>query len=169
MRKSKAGENIVYKLIFRFILRIVMLLIVLLLYFKYENTFFILEPRQFLSKFSPLHIIWGIWATNILLHLFPVPLFPLGFRKQFSKTKAVIIQYTKSEILKLKKEKKQSAFKSFFTLADAFYPACFVLCYRRIFTLRNIYIRLHFVYARLILRTFLVSYENYSYEKYLLR
>lgn len=52
--------------------RIIVLLAAVLLYVFDRNSFNVADGWNFFSRFSPLHLLWGIWLWDMMLQLIPV-------------------------------------------------------------------------------------------------
>ena len=68
MKNSKT-RNIYF---IRLIGRIIVFITLILLYFVNIKSFAIVDGWNFFSKFSLLHILWGIWALDMIFQLIPV-------------------------------------------------------------------------------------------------
>lgn len=55
----------------RFIGRILIMAAVFLLFFFAPECFSVLEPGQFFSSFSPLHLLWLVWIVHMAQQLLP--------------------------------------------------------------------------------------------------
>lgn len=65
--------------------RCIILVLTLLLYLYKREEFEILRGMNFFVRFSPLHILWGIWVVDMILQLMPVRAhISIGSQKQFS-------------------------------------------------------------------------------------
>ncbi len=68
----------------RFWGRITILILVILLYLFRPQDFRVLTRFSFFKRFSPLHLLWGIWMVDMLLQLVPSHgLVSLGSQKPF--------------------------------------------------------------------------------------
>lgn len=68
----------------RFAGRIAILILVVLLYLFWPQNFRVLTRFSFFKRFSPLHLLWGIWMADMLLQLVPSHgLISLGAQKPF--------------------------------------------------------------------------------------
>ena len=69
----------------RFVGRCATLGIVIWLYFFGQEQFAVLPGMAFFEQVSLLHVLWGIWVTDMLMQLIPLrQLVPLGSQKLFS-------------------------------------------------------------------------------------
>ena len=76
--KSRFRTLYIRRLIFRSLIFISMIL----LYTFRKNDFDVATGFNFITKFSPLHILWGIWMIDMILQLCKVPKYwPLGSQK----------------------------------------------------------------------------------------
>ena len=57
---------------FRFAGRSIVVVLMFLMYIFQKEAFTIAEGWNFFKEFSPLHILWGIWITDMILQLIPV-------------------------------------------------------------------------------------------------
>ena len=63
---------------------VVLFLVALMFVFKREE-FNIIKDMNFFERFSPLHLLWGIWVWDMVLQLIPVKAhISIGSQKQFS-------------------------------------------------------------------------------------
>lgn len=63
---------------------VVLFLVALMFVFKREE-FNIIKGMNFFERFSPLHLLWGIWVWDMVLQLIPVKAhISIGSQKQFS-------------------------------------------------------------------------------------
>ena len=51
--------------------RILILLLGIYFYFADQSVFSVVEKGGFLERFSPLHLLWGIWMADMLCQLVP--------------------------------------------------------------------------------------------------
>ena len=66
----------------RLVMRCIILLSVILLYIFRPNDFAVAKDFNFIKQFSPLHIVWALWMTDMVLQLCKVPKYwPLGSQK----------------------------------------------------------------------------------------
>ena len=85
----------------RLIARILILMIVLISYFLWPSGFSILESNNFFSRFSPFHILWGIWMADMVLQIVPIKnKVALGSQKLFANRFRPIREKIKYEVLK---------------------------------------------------------------------
>ena len=69
----------------RLVGRCVVLFIVALMYIFKSEEFNIIKGMNFFERFSPLHLLWGIWVWDMVLQLIPVKAhISIGSQKQFS-------------------------------------------------------------------------------------
>ena len=74
------------KYMLRFIGRIIIFILCLFLCFIKPECFEVLDGTGFFSRFSILHILWGIWVFDIILQMIPVKnKIALGSQKIFAK------------------------------------------------------------------------------------
>ena len=72
--------------ILRFVGRAIVLIIAVLLYILHPESFSILSGTEFFRRFSPLHLLWLLWAIDMALQMIPSRRFiALGSQKQFRK------------------------------------------------------------------------------------
>ena len=64
-------------------IRITVLIASIILYFYAPGQFEVVEGWNFFKKFSVFHILWGVWAYDMVSQLFPVKNIALGSQKQF--------------------------------------------------------------------------------------
>ena len=70
------------KYFLRLIGRCLILCICALLYFLRPQSFEILDGMNFFKKFSPFHLLWGIWVVDMILQIIPIKNeVPLGSQK----------------------------------------------------------------------------------------
>ena len=73
MKNKNKDTSEIRKIYFlRLIGRIIVLLAAVLLYISDKNSFNVAEGWTFFSRFSLLHLLWGIWLWDMLLQLIPV-------------------------------------------------------------------------------------------------
>lgn len=69
----------------RFIVRLFILAAFVLAYFFRRGWFAVLEGMNFFRRFSPLHLLWGLWMGDMVLQLIPArPHVALGSQKHLS-------------------------------------------------------------------------------------
>ena len=85
---EKEGTSKTRKIYFaRLFGRCVVLLLCVLLFVFRKGEFQIAEDMCFFERFSPLHILWGIWMLDMILQLMPVKAhISIGSQKIFSAT-----------------------------------------------------------------------------------
>jgi len=69
----------------RLVVRCLILIFALVLYFTGFEKHDILQGFAFFHKFSPLHILWGLWMLDMLQQLIPAKNIALGSHKVFRK------------------------------------------------------------------------------------
>lgn len=70
--------------ILRLIMRCFILAWCILLFVVHSTQFAVLENRSFFSRFSVLHLLWGVWVADMIMQLVPVKeKVPLGSQKLF--------------------------------------------------------------------------------------
>lgn len=70
--------------ILRLIMRCFILAWCILLFVVHSTQFAVLENRNFFSRFSVLHLLWGVWVADMIMQLVPVKeKVPLGSQKLF--------------------------------------------------------------------------------------
>ena len=57
----------------RLVFRVLVFTAVFALYFLRPESFRVLETGQFFQAFSPLHLLWAVWITDMVLKVFPIP------------------------------------------------------------------------------------------------
>ena len=57
----------------RLVFRVLVCTAVFALYFLHPESFCVLETGQFFQAFSPLHLLWAVWITDMVLKVFPIP------------------------------------------------------------------------------------------------
>ena len=73
MKNKNKGTSEIRKIYFlRLTGRIIVLLAAVLLYISDKNSFNVAEGWNFFSRFSLLHLLWGIWLCDMILQLIPV-------------------------------------------------------------------------------------------------
>lgn len=73
MENKNKGTSKLRKIYFlRLAGRIIVLLAAVLLYVFDRNSFNVASGWNFFSRFSPLHLLWGIWLWDMMLQLIPV-------------------------------------------------------------------------------------------------
>ncbi len=95
------------KYLLRFFFRLFVLILAFVLYFFDADGFQIIEPHQFLKRFSVFHLLWFVWVVDMLFKIFPLKgMFALGATKQSSTyfcaasqktTKEQLLAYTKRQ------------------------------------------------------------------------
>lgn len=71
----------------RLIARLIVLCAAILLYIFRRGDFSVIEGMNFFRRASFLHILWGIWVTDMILQLMPIRAhISIGSQKQFLKT-----------------------------------------------------------------------------------
>lgn len=82
----------------RLVYRMVLFLVVIALYKEENHVFDVVLPGQFLTRFTFLHILWGIWMLDLLMQLIPLKgVIAMGSGKHFA-------QYYKRARMPYKKE-----------------------------------------------------------------
>lgn len=87
----------------RLVLRILVLITAILLLIFYPEAYNVLEKRQFLSAFSPLHLLWGVWMLDMLSQIIPMgkqATISLGSMKLFKNRFKPIKDKINKEVLK---------------------------------------------------------------------
>ncbi len=70
---------------FRLAGRCIVFLVMLFLFFFAKDSFSVVEGMGFFKRFSPLHLLWGLWVWDMILQLMPVKAhISIGSQKQFS-------------------------------------------------------------------------------------
>lgn len=78
---SKTRKNYLW----RFIGRVLIFALCILIYFYLPKSFVVLNSRNFLKTFSPLHLLWVIWMFDIILQIIPIKNeIPIGSQKLFA-------------------------------------------------------------------------------------
>lgn len=73
MKNKNKGTSEVRKIYFlRLAGRIIVLLVAVLLYIFDRDSFNVADGWNFFSRFSLLHLLWGIWLWDMILQLIPV-------------------------------------------------------------------------------------------------
>lgn len=64
--------------------RTIVLLLGVYFYFADRSVFSVLEKGAFTARFSPLHLLWGIWMVDMICQIFPAKHdLALGSKKVF--------------------------------------------------------------------------------------
>lgn len=79
-KKTKSKFRQIYTR--RLVIRSIIFILSILLFIFYKDSFNVVKGFNFISMFSPLHILWAIWILDMTLQLCKVPKYwPLGSQK----------------------------------------------------------------------------------------